>query len=169
MNFAQHRNHGLSVAAISGIAYYGYYAANYYSITGAVLFSEKLFGIALAIFGLVFVGSLSPDLDIHSTPSKWAARFLAVYLGAILLLDQVKEIFNLEAELHWRPVVVLAFIFVLCKSSKHRGITHAWSWIPLLIGLSIYTENHGIGAFAVGLGTHYLCDSISPFRLENWV
>lgn len=169
MNFKGHRDYGLGIAAISGILYYGYYAANYYRFNESILLSGKLFLVSLVISGLVFIGSLAADLDIHSTPSKWAARFLSVYLGAILLFDQIKENFNLEAELHWRPALVLAFVFVLCKGDKHRGITHAWFWPPVLIGLSIYTGNHGIGAFAIGLSTHYLCDSISPFRLENWV
>ena len=170
MNFKEHKNYGLAVAFISGIAYYGYFAANYYRITNTMLFSEKLFGLSLAIFGLVIIGSLASDLDIHSTPSKWAARFLSVYLGAILLFDQIKENFNLEPEPHWRPALVLAFIFTLCKSDKHRGITHAILWIPVLTGLGIYTGNHGLVAFAIGLFTHIvIIDRISVFNWKNWV
>lgn len=170
MNFVAHRNYGIATGLSLSIGYYVYHAANYYAQSGLILFSEKLFIASLIMFAVTVAGSLAPDLDTSSTPSKWAARFLSLYIGLILLSGELIDKFSYDVELHTKPALILAFIFVLCKSDKHRGITHALIWIPALIFLGWITGNHYLVGFAIGLFTHIVvCDRISLTNFRNWI
>ena len=170
MNFIDHRNYGVATALSVSVGYYVFHAANYYAQSGLILFSEKLLIASLIMMLSTFSGSLFPDLDTASIPSKWTARFLSVYIGLILLSGELIDKFNYDVELHTKPALILAFIFVLCKGDKHRGITHALLWIPGLIGLGLFTGNHYLIGFAIGLFTHLVvCDKISIMNFRNWI
>jgi hypothetical protein len=169
MNFKQHRNYGLTISLLASIGYCLFYTGLYLYQSGSLVFSWKLLEYCLGLFVICFAGSLAPDLDTDSIPSKWVARILAVYLGIVLFSKQITDSIGIDYELKWKPVASLIFIFLIAKIGKHRGISHALFWVPLLMIMSLRTGNHFIGAFAVGLGVHYYCDSINPWRLKNWL
>jgi hypothetical protein len=98
---------------------------------------------------LFFMGGLFPDLDTHSTPSKWAAR-VGVIISAFLIYKNLP----LYAAL-------IGIIFMLTKVGKHRGWTHS---ITLCIALSLLGRYIGIGlysyAFSGGILTHIIADLV---------
>jgi len=169
MNFQQHKDYGIGAAVVTSALYYVYMTSSYYFQSGAFAFSIDLFWYCIAMLLLVFVGSLVPDLDTKSTPSRIVSTFLAIYWGLILFSKEINDYLDLNYTIHWVPAGVLSFIFLICSASKHRGITHALLWVPAVAGLGIYTSDHLLVGFAIGLGTHYYCDSISPLKLKNWV
>jgi len=95
----------------------------------------------------MFLGGLFPDLDIHSTPSKYAARAGAV--SSLFLLNSNPKL-----------AAVIGILFMLTKVDKHRGWTHN----PILPILLVFAGNH-YGyfhqslAFGLGIYAHLLSDS----------
>lgn len=168
MNYIGHRNNGLAVSLIVSVAYYVFFAANYYSLHGGgVTYSQELIIESLGMFVLTFAGSQIPDLDTSSTPSKIVSIFLTIYWGCVLFIEYYSSQSNISGHIAWQPAAIITFSFLLCFSTKHRSFTHALGWVPVLLVSAYYTNIYCL-AIAVGLATHFYCDSISPFRLKNW-
>lgn len=164
MNFKQHKNYGLTIALLSSIVYCLFFTILWFFYSKEIVFSQALIEYCIVLFAITFSASQFPDLDTDSIPSKWVSRFLALWLAAVLFFEYVP----IEYELQWKPAAIFTLIFLIAKQSKHRGLTHALIWVPALLIISIYTGNHFIGAFAVGLGVHYYCDGINPWKIKNW-
>lgn len=101
------------------------------------------------IVGLAaFLGGLFPDLDIHSTPSKWAARF-GVLLSLYAILKDKTDL-----------AVYYGLLFMLAKSDKHRGWTHSILLPPIIsfLGYKFGYFNLSL-AFSFGIYVHILSDS----------
>ena len=156
MNFKQHRNYGVAVAASVSVGYF---------FTQPI--DQPLFLYCVAMFFVILAGSFAPDLDTESIPSKWFTRGLWFGWSIILLLN-ISGIPKFEYELQLKTVAVLTVVFIIVKAFKHRGPTHALILVPVLLIVGYYSENYLISAFSIGLATHYYCDSISPFKLRNW-
>lgn len=168
MNFTDHKNYGLAVSALLGIAYYVYFAANYFRFTGEIAYSYPLMIESLFMFALTFAGSQVSDLDTNSIPSKIVSIFLMIWWGFVLFLEYYSSLFNISASMEWQPVAISTFAFLVCSSSKHRSFTHALGWCPILLAYAYFTGLYVIGGFAIGMATHFYCDKISPLRLNNW-
>lgn len=142
MNFSSHAKAGGVLAAAT-------FGVNY-------LFSNS-YKIAAMCAGLVFIGSIFPDLDTESIPSRWAAR-----AGFIFSLACV---FWFKTPL---PAAIVGALFFLIKSGSHRGFTHKYYFpiLSLIIGFS--NGNFLYLAFASGLLCHFWLDRISPFDGKNW-
>jgi membrane-bound metal-dependent hydrolase YbcI (DUF457 family) len=97
----------------------------------------------------VFVGGLFPDLDTHSTPSKWAAKIGVTVSATLIYLNHPLE------------AAIIGLGFMLTKCGKHRGWTHSLLLPVAVLGLS-YHQNvliYGLG-FSIGLLIHTLADDI---------
>ena len=124
----------------------------------------------------VIVGGNFPDFDLASIPSRMYAIVLALTLPVFYYLDM---------PWHW---VVMVIPFVAAKTSKHRGISHSYLLVLILLSSSqtisfaspflpnswlwvkdfIVKFSLQIDALAVGLVTHYVLDKMSPFKRKNW-
>lgn len=141
MNFPQHAKAGFYTSCLAASAGY--------------LFKDLR--IALLAGLLCFVGSVIPDLDTDSIPSRWAARFglgltcFSIYTG------------------RYFPAVVAALLFFAIKSFPHRNWTHKYFGPLICFSLGIYHQNFLYAAFGVGLLCHLLVDSLSPLDSRNWV
>ncbi len=120
--------------------------------TGALYMygDPKLAGFLCAV---TVAGSLVSDVDTGSVPSRIFAWIgIAV---SILLLYQGNPV----------PAAYIGIIYMLFSSDKHRGFTHKWILpIGCFIALLI-TKQMWLGAFAIGLGTHYAVDKIPPYKI----
>ena len=124
--------------------------------SGTYFLTKNLEASALAGAACLF-GSLAPDIDVDSIPSRWFARF--GFIATILLYYFNKKDLGL----------VLGGSFFFLKSGKHRGWTHKYS-LPLGLVFAAYFIPHMawfVGA--IGLIVHYSLDRISPFRVSGWV
>lgn len=101
----------------------------------------------LFVFALSFLGGLFPDLDIHSTPSKWAARIGVV--ASVLLLNNNPQL-----------AAIIGIAYMLTKVDKHRGWTHSIFLPPLIF---LFSNHYGFPlyglAFGFGVYIHLLADS----------
>jgi uncharacterized metal-binding protein len=144
MNYKAHRNYGATTALIV-------------IIVSAIATKSVEISLFCGLITLIF--SLFPDLDTHSTPSRYAAWAVLVAMGYFIYFKQ--EI----------NACLIAGCFIFIKTQKHRGWTHKF-WLPsLLLGVGLYClESIGVYfiAASVGLCTHFACDSISPLKLRNW-
>jgi len=141
MNFVDHSRIGAisSVVIGTGSLIYGY-----------ELEQSVLIGI------VVYIGSLFPDLDTDSIPSRWAARVGLVFFCIMAYLKKP-----------WPPAIAGGLFFLL-KADKHRGFTHKW-WFPLgFITYGIYAEQSLAIAFGFGLIIHFKVDGIKFFEMKNW-
>lgn len=169
MDYKQHRNYGFITALSIALGYYIFFTFVYYFQSGAINFSLKLLIYSFGIVIAALAGAFAPDLDTDSIPSRWVARFLVLYWIPVLSSEAIIKYTPFQYELQWKPVAILSIIFLIAKSDKHRGITHALIWIPVLMIFSIYTWNHYVGAFAIGLAVHcWYCDNISALTFKNW-
>lgn len=111
--------------------------------------------IAVA-FGACLAGSLSPDLDTNSKPSKWVAMF-----GAC---------FGLWALYNREPYFALAFLtaFSFIKTFNHRTYTHLYSLPLILCIVAVKQDIWWLIPFSVGLVCHYFCDCAGPRKLYPW-
>lgn len=71
----------------------------------------------------VILGSVLPDIDTKSVPSK----FYAVFSLLALIIFAIKK-------MPWHGVLLIT-PYLLAKIGKHRGFTHS-NWIPILIIIS---------------------------------
>jgi hypothetical protein len=141
MNFSEHAKAGGLVAAAVTIGL-GLYLDDFKTPFQAGL--------------LAFSGSLFPDLDIDSIPSRYTARACFCFSIALMWLDNP-----------WPPAIA-GTLFFLVKSGKHRGFTHKYS-LPLICGLlAAFYGNWLFAAFGVGLLTHYALDRLYFFDWGNW-
>ena len=121
----------------------------------------------------VFLGSLAPDLDCESKPSKIVGRIIFFYLLIALLKDyseSVFESFKIDTWLFnlklpaWCAVIFLGF-----KLDSHRGFTHKYIFPLIFFGIMYYTQLIWFGAFALGIIVHYVVDEIYPWKLKSLI
>lgn len=140
MNFSQHARAGLTASAFTGIASFFYYQK----------IDQPL------LIGLVtFIGSIFPDLDTESIPSRWTARI--GFICSLILLYNDKP----------TPVAIVGTLFFLVKSDKHRGFIHKYWFAAVFIIAGLLWSNPLCLAFGVGLIVHYTVDGITP-AWKNW-
>lgn len=96
----------------------------------------------------VFLGSLAPDLDTDSIPSRWTAR-----IGFV-----VACIFMLENK--YFPAAIIGSAFMLMKCGKHRGMTHKYYLPFILFGAAAFFSNFLFAAFGIGILVHLKADKI---------
>lgn len=168
MNFKQHRNYGITIALLASGGFCLFSILEDLHEGQGILITWNLLLYCFFLFVTVLAGSFAPDLDTDSIPSKIAARVLVLFWVVVLFSGLISEYTPFEYELQWTPIAVFTLIFLIAKSDKHRGITHALAWVPVLLFCGLYSGNHLIAAFAIGLAAHYYCDSINPLRLKNW-
>lgn len=111
--------------------------------------------IAIA-FGACLAGSLAPDLDTNSRPSKYFSMFLFLF--------GLWSIWNRELY----PFVIFATAFAFIKSMNHRTFCHIFA-LPMILSISaVYFSIWWLIPFSVGLICHYICDRLNPLKLNNW-
>lgn len=110
----------------------------------------------LHIFCYVLAGSLAPDLDTNSKPSKITALF-----GAC---------FGIWALLNREPYFALTFLtaFAFIKTFNHRTYTHLYTLPAILIFVAIKYSHPWLIPFCIGLLTHYALDCTGKDRLYPW-
>ncbi len=112
--------------------------------------------IAIA-FGACLAGSLAPDLDTQSRPSK--------YLSFMLFLFGLWSIWEKEPY----PFIIFATAFMFIKSMNHRTFCHIFT-LPVVLSISaVYFNIWWLIPFSVGLIVHYACDKMNPLKLSNWI
>jgi len=141
MNFPDHSRAGLIASAMTA--------------TVGLFFGQHL-EQAVLTGGFVYIGSIFPDLDTESIPSRWAARIGLVFFCIMAYLDKP-----------W-PAAIAGALFFLVKADRHRGFTHKYWFIAVFIAYGLIYEQALACAFGVGLLVHFRIDRISPFELKNW-
>ncbi len=117
------------------------------------------------VFGLIaFAGSLAPDIDTGSIPSRifaWAGIALS-----ILLLHQNSP----------EPAAYIGIVYMAFSADKHRGFSHKWI-LPitcfLIAGVGIYYPDifplfkrlFWLIPFGLGIITHFIIDKIPPTKI----
>lgn len=140
MNFVDHSRIGAISSAIIA--------------TGSLYFYQ--FEQAVLVGIVVYIGSLFPDLDTDSIPSRWAARLGLAFCCVMLYLEKPY------------PPAIVGGLFMLLKADKHRGFTHKW-WFPLsFIAYGFWSDQHLAIAFGLGLIVHFKVDGINFFEWKNW-
>lgn len=142
MNFSQHARDGLTAAALVSVASFVYY---------------KNFDRALLTGLVIFAGSIFPDLDTDSIPSRWAAR--VGFVSSLILLSLNKP---------YAPAIA-GMMFFLIKSGKHRGFIHKYYLPVFCFVLTARTGNLLYAAFGFGLVIHLWLDRLSIFERKNWI
>jgi uncharacterized metal-binding protein len=142
MNFKAHASAGIIAATTQAIILY----INHVDIE-TISFS----------FAIVFIFSLLPDLDTHSTPSRFSAIFILLYSVYLIYYNSILE------------ALTINMLYVFFKTLKHRGITHKYILPALAIVIGVYLSHLMYISIGIGLIVHYACDSISPFKLKNWI
>jgi len=147
MNFREH----LIAGAIGSVAIAGTHAA----ITQSVdLF--PLISIACLF------GSLAPDLDTQSKPSKFVALLLSAFCVYSIIVREPYFALFLSA----------GFLFI--KSFNHRTFTHIWTLPIILCFVAYKTDTFLLYSFSFGLCVHYSVDCLGPkkmypWRVSNWI
>ncbi len=141
MKFSSHLKAGLAISAIAG--------------AGSYLFFGDTLSAAYAA-ALTLTGSLFPDLDTNSIPSRWAAR-IGLLITFICLYTKT-----------YLPAVVAGGLFFAVKSGKHRGFTHSYALPLIAIIVGISSGNFLFCAFGIGLIVHFFLDGLSLLVAENW-
>lgn len=142
MNFSSHARAGLTAAAAVSVASFIYFRNfDQAALTGLVLFA----------------GSIFPDLDTDSIPSRWAARIGFVVSLTMLYLR--------------KPFVpaLAGMMFFLVKSGRHRGFIHKYCFPVFFLVLGAGTGNVLYAAFGAGLVVHLWLDRISPLDGRRWI
>jgi uncharacterized metal-binding protein len=108
------------------------------------------------MFGACLIGSLAPDLDTQSKPSK--------FLSIVLTVFGIWSIVNREPY----PALFCLTGFAFIKSFNHRTWCHVYS-LPLVLTLvSVQFNLWWLIPFSVGLVVHYACDKLNPLQFNNW-
>jgi hypothetical protein len=138
LDFKNHAIAGLATgSAVAGTSYY---------------FSKNI-EISFMMGAVTLAGSLIPDLDTGSIPSRifaWIGIVLSLYL---MYINQSKF------------AAIIGVAYMAFSAPKHRGLTHKWVLpIACLIGAYI-SKQVWPGAFAAGLVTHFALDKIPPWKI----
>ena len=141
MKFSQHAKGGVIAATLTAASQF------------AIVNDWKMAGLSGV---LCFIGSIFPDLDTESIPSRWAARLGLVFS---LICFYTKN---------YLPAVIAGSLFFLIKSGSHRGFTHKYFFPAICIGVGIGVGNFLHVSFGVGLIVHFWLDRISIFEWKNW-
>lgn len=153
MNFREH--------AIAGAATGTSVAAASYLLIPDI---QELAPLTLGL--CVFAGSLAPDLDTASKPSKWTARVLLVWSILALLKSEYQSPFDELKHLQWlfeiKLVLWIDTSFIAFKSCKHRGISHKYVFPIAVFALAWFMSNPWLIASGIGIIVHYLVDKIYP-------
>lgn len=137
-NFKGH----LIAGSISSVAL----AAGSYYLTGDVLLSTS-WG------SCVFIGSLAPDIDTGSIPSRIFAISGIIISAFLLYIGMTRE------------AALIGIVYMAFSSDKHRGFTHGWMLIIATMCLGIlgaYGKIHIfyslLAPFSFGLIVHKVMD-----------
>jgi len=151
MNFPEHSRAGLKVSAVTigGCLFFG-------DSIGAGLETWIQVKQSFVLGCFVYAGSVFPDLDTESIPSRWAARIGLVFFCIMAYLNKP-----------W-PAAIAGALFFLVKADKHRGFTHKYWFIAAFIAYGLIYDKFYACAFGIGLLVHFRVDRISPFELKNW-
>lgn len=145
MNFYSHAKAGLLAASIMG---------------GVAAFVNKDLQTAVYSFTLTFCGSIFPDLDTESIPSRWAARAGLLFTSACIFLDNLF------------PAAIAGMLFFAIKSGHHRGFTHKYPLPVICILLSFYLgfwDSMLYASFGIGLICHLMLDNLRLLDSRNWI
>lgn len=142
MNFNEHLKAGVIGGVVTAVA--------------ASYITKKPEHLA-AVFGLTVAGSLFPDLDTASNPSRITALCLTIF--------GIVSIYTRE------PYLALYFMtaFCLVKSFKHRGFSHSYMIPAALIFMSYDFSVPWFAAFGIGCIIHLFIDKLYPWKLSNWL
>jgi len=144
MNFKGHLRAGLVASALSTVVY-------------SLSANDSTPDAGAMVFTAVLVGSLVPDLDTNSIPSK-----ITALLGSIFCLWSLitKEPY---------PALIFATGFLFIKSFNHRTWTHLWSLPTILIAVAVKYNIPLLIPFSVGIMTHYVIDCYGPKKMYPWM
>ncbi len=138
MNFRNHAIAGL----ITGSA-----------ATGATYYHSKNIQFSFAMGAVALAGSLAPDIDTGSVPSRifaWVGILFSCYL---IYIKQT------------RFAAYIGLIYMVLSSGKHRGLTHKWI-IPIVCFIGSYLSKQAWpGALAMGWACHLSVDKIPPWKI----
>ncbi len=154
MNFKEHSNAGIVVSVpVIGLSYY--------------IFQDIRTSLTMGI--CCFAGSLIPDLDTGSTPSRitaiallvWSLAAYSVYKFGVQIPQ--RWVFNIEL-CFWANLIYIAF-----KASKHRGISHKYILPVTFAFIAFYTGYLWFTAIAIGIIVHLFVDRIYPWNYRSLV
>ena len=117
------------------------------------------------VYGLIaLAGSLSPDIDTGSIPSRIFA-WVGIAISFLLIHEN-----------HPEAAAYIGIIYMAFSSDRHRGFTHKWI-LPIacfMIGgvgiyypdvFPIFTRLFWLIPFGLGLITHLIIDKIPPSKI----
>lgn len=111
----------------------------------------------LIVFFATLAGSLAPDLDAHSKPSKIVALFGSIFcLAAIYQREPY-------------PALIFATGFLFIKSFSHRTWTHVYSLPLVLTIIAFKMDLWFLIPVSGGLCVHYAVDTIPFWKLNSWI
>ena len=129
-------------------------------ITGGTAWYITKNPIAGLVFaGVTIAGSLAPDIDVGSIPSRIFA-WIGIALSALMIYNG-------------RPTIgaYIGIAYMAFSSDKHRGITHKWilpaaCFIAGWYGYVTQNSNYlMLVPFGVGLIVHLCLDKIPPYKI----
>lgn len=127
------------------------------AVTGASYYFSKNIQVSFMMGVVTLAGSLCPDIDAASIPSRifaWLGIIFSVYF---IYINQA--VYG----------ACVGIVYMAFNVDHHRGITHKWSMVVVcLIGMYIYKQAWP-GALAVGLCCHYILDKMNPLKPSNWI
>jgi uncharacterized metal-binding protein len=114
-------------------------------------------GDAALVFVVCLAGSLAPDLDTHSVPSKITSFLVSIFCAF--------SIYHKEPY----PALIIATALLFIKSLSHRGWVHTYT-IALVVGLfGIIPDLWLLIPFAIGMIVHFKTDSMLFLKKTNWI
>ncbi len=150
MIFRQHLGYGFVASAIASASFA-------FAKSGFELPITADSGDIALVFGLCLAGSLAPDLDTQSTPSRIVAIFGFFFCSLSL--------FHREPY----PALIFATAFIFIKSLSHRGWIHTYTLPLILVVMGIVLQLWMIIPFSLGIIVHFKCDGMKVFKKSNWV
>jgi len=109
------------------------------------------------IFAVVTIaGSLAPDLDCHSIPSR-IVSFIGALLTGFLIYSKT-----------YQPAAWIGCIFFIIKAQKHRGLTHSY-FLPILCLVLFKFDIYPALPFGIGLMVHFILDGMILTSRKNWI
>lgn len=156
MNYKVHMKYG-SIASVCVASTYVLLKSDFGSSLTDIILQD-----AAIIFVFCLIGSLIPDLDTNSKPSKIVA-FLGFCFGIWALLNREPY-----------PALIFLTTFSFIKTFNHRTFTHIWTLPLVMIIIGLYFNHWVLFPFSFGLIIHYVVDcfgpkTMNPMKLSNWV
>jgi uncharacterized metal-binding protein len=111
---------------------------------------------AIAAGLITLAGSLAPDLDCHSIPSRILSAVCAVITGLMIYAK------------NYQVAAWMGLVFFIIKAQKHRGLTHSY-FLPITCYGLFRLGFYGAVPFGFGLVIHYILDGMSILSRKNWV